>query len=319
MNSKKNKIMKTKVSLFLIAMCTVTFNSVAQTNYVTRGDMTGTTLNYVNQASSVLSPTAGANSGWVGVFGGSVPYQALDIVSTTDTDTGSGRGDVIQITANSKNSGVNSAANMSLNARLLQRLASTPISTYRLKFKAKAITSDATTLVVNLRSTNNNVPAYVLDGYDSNSTLATGFTTFTPTQTWADYTVDFDMSRTVSTLAASPTIAATTGSQYPSICFQLQSAATGPGVMIDDVSFELKSVYTAELNLYNKNESSITAVITGLNQVRIENVKGLVSIFNSVGKLIDQKLAVNNLVNFTVKERGVYLISNGKNKLKIII
>lgn len=307
--------MKTKITLLLIAVCFAALHTVAQTDYVINGSMTGTTLNYVNQATSVGTPSAG--TGWGAYFGGSSPYQALDIVSTTDPI----QGGVIQISANTRNLGINSAANMALNARLVQRLNSTPVGSYRLKFKAKSITSDVTTLVVIVRSTASGTPAFVVDGYTSGSGLATGFVYITVpgNQTWADYYADFDLTRTASTFVASPTIATLTANQTPVIGFQLETAATGPGVMLDDVSFIVKSFYTALEGPTFNEKNNITAVVSGTNQIKVSNVDGVVSIYNSIGKLIGQKTAIINTTDFMVNGSGLYIISNGKNKTKVIL
>ena len=307
--------MKTKITLLLIAVCSVALHIVAQTDYVVNGSMTGTTLNYVGQATSVGTPSAG--TGWGAYFGGSSPYQALDIISTTDPI----QGGVIEISANTRNLGINSAANMALNARLVQRLNSTPVGSYRLKFKAKSITAEVTTLVVILRSTASGTPAFVTDGYVSGSGTATGFVyiTIPGNQTWADYSADFDLTRTASTFVASPTIVTLTANQTPVIGFQLETAATGPGVMLDDVSFIVKTISTSVENPSDNTKNSIFAVITGSNQLRVKNVNGQVSVYNSSGKLVGQKVAVNNSIDFVVNGSGVYIISNGNNKIKVVL
>lgn len=314
--------MKTKIYL-LLTVCTVTLHSFA-TNYVLKPDMTSSGINFVNQTLNTNSTGAtiasGVNSGWVAVYLNSSASAAVDFLTMSDPDLGSGQGDVIQlISSSTKNSGVNSFSTLSTNARLIQRFANVPVGTYTLKFKAKAINSSPVTLVALMRQSANSLPVYVLDGYDEAAGVATGFKNFTPDQTWTEYVAYFDLTRTVTLFTASATTTSSAGTS-PSICFQILSTASGQGVLIDDVSLTAGIDVATQVEKVNMStESIITAIASGNSQVKVDNVKGKVSIYNSCGTLIDQKTAVNNSTVLNVHGKGVYIISNGENKLKIII
>jgi len=213
------------LSLFMAALSLKAQNTY-QIDYILKGNMSGTSLNYINQSETVNTPAPG--SGWAGYFGGSA-NRALDIVSAVDSDTGSGQGDVIKITSTGANTDITN------NARLAQRISSMPAGHYRLKFKAKATTTNSTILVPTVRVGANNVPAFVLKNYSSCGVPT--HKTFTLTQTWTEYYVDYDLTKTASTLFSSATITSgITANQTPVICFSLQSPA-GAELMIDDVSF----------------------------------------------------------------------------------
>ncbi|WP_353135442.1 T9SS type A sorting domain-containing protein [Pseudopedobacter sp.] len=232
------------LSLFL-GLCLVTFSSKAQ---VINGNMSGTNLNYVNQSTTVNTP--GAGNGWGVFFGGTEANQNLDIVSTTDTDAGSGQGTVIKLTATGQNTDI---AN---NARLVQRLSTLTSnnSVYRLTFKAKATTANTTILAPSLRVSYNSLPAVVLNGYDGIGLPA--HIPITLTQSWAEYYVDYDLSRHVAgSMTSSGTFSTGQTAPTPAICFSLQCSATeataGIGVMIDDVSFTSLSTTPIELISFN--------------------------------------------------------------------
>lgn len=266
---------------FIFALCSASFSLKAQSNLLLNGDMTGTSLNYVNVNANVSTPAAGA--GWAGYYGSLRP---LNIVSTIDDDTNSGQGDIIQLTATGANTDI---AN---NPRLVQRTSSTPVGVYRLKFKAKATTSNTTTVIPTVRSSANNVPGYVLKEYDG-----TGIPThqsFVITNTWMEYIVDYDLSKTASALNSSAIITSgITASQYPAICFSLQCSATeataGVGVMIDDVSFISLSTTPIELISFN----------------------GKVDKFGN-SALLEWKTASNSLMKFIDVEKSIDGISFSK-------
>ena len=65
-------------------------------------------------------------------------------------------------------------------------------------------------------------------------------------------------------------------------------------------------------------KSNITVLVRGANQIKVGNVDGLVSLYDSLGKLVAKKIAVNSSVDFIVNANGVYIISNGEDRLKII-
>jgi hypothetical protein len=86
----------------------------------------------------------------------------------------------------------------------------------------------------------NNVPAFVLRGYSGS-----GIPTHSPislTQSWVEYSIEYDLTRSASALAATATITSgITANQTPVVSFSLSCTATeataGVELMIDDVSF----------------------------------------------------------------------------------
>ncbi len=228
---------------FILSFCLCAFSLKAQTNLLLNGDMTGTNLNYVNVSQNYGTPTAG--TGWAGYYGSLRP---LNIVSKTDNDTNSGQGDAIQLTATAANTDI---AN---NPRLVQRLSPTPVGIYRLKFKAKATTGTITTVIPTLRSSANNVPGYVLKDY--NGTGIPTHQSFVLTNTWTEYIIDYDLTKTAAELKSGAIITSgITANQFPVICFSLQCSAeeatAGVNVMIDDVSFISLSTTPIELISFN--------------------------------------------------------------------
>jgi len=251
--------MKTKITLLLFAVCAVTTHTVAQTDYVIDGGMTNGVLayasnpgapsnmliDYVDQTAAI--GVSGSGNSWGAYF--SATYHGIDLKHVTDP--AGIQGTVTQISANTKTAN----ASVIYDSRLTQRLASVPLSSthvYRLSFKAKSISALTTpVLIVTLRTSASNVPAFIINGYTTGNATAlpasASFTGISATD-WTEYSVDFDLSQMVSsfTPTASPVItanAATTA--IPVIGFQLSNATVATasnaiGVYIDDVKFKKK-------------------------------------------------------------------------------
>ena len=288
----------------------------AQTDYVLNGNMTGSALNYVSQATGVSSPTAGTNPGWSAYFSSTTSVnRGLDIVTTTDGV----QGDVIKITSTISNT------DLANNARLVQRLCVSgstalapiglPVGVYTLKFKARATSATSTNLVATLRSTASNTPAFLINGYITGSYPASKSITFTD-QAWAEYTVDFDLTKTVTSFASSPTITTgLTANQYPVICFSIQSPA-GAECMVDDVSFVNKSI--SGLNDIYSNENQIKYQRLGKSLI-FSDVQGKVFIYDTMGKVVKVLLSENNEAILNISRPGLYIVRNGNRTSKLEI
>lgn len=292
------------------------FLGKAQTDYVLNGNMTGTALNYVSQSSGVNSPAAGTNPGWTAYFSSTTSVnRGLDIVTTTDVV----QGDVIKITTTGNNT------DLANNARLVQRLCVSgstalapiglPVGVYTLKFKARATSTTSTTLVATLRSTASNTPAFLINGYTTGTYPASKSITFTD-QAWAEYTVDFDLTKTVTSFAPSPTITTgLTANQYPVICFSIQSPV-GAECMVDDVSF------------INKSPSGLNDIYSNQNQIKYQelgkslifsDVQGKVFIYDAIGKVVKVLQSENNEAVFNISHSGLYIVRNGNRTSKFEI
>jgi hypothetical protein len=309
--------MKTKIILLIVAVCSFSFYTVAQTDYVLNGNTNGSALKHINRLTGLATTTAGTNPGWSAYFGSTLINQGLDIVTTKD---GASQDSVIKITSTGTNS------DLANNARLIQRLCVSgstalapiglPVGVYTLKFKARATTSNATDLVVTLRSSGNNMPAYVINGYVSGANFASKSIIFTD-QAWAEYTVEFDLTRTASdfTFSKSTFVNGITANQYPVICFSLQSAS-GAECMIDDVSFIKKS--TTGLNDVTYKENQIKYSRQG-NSLLFNDVQGKVYIYDTMGKLVDILQSENNKATLNIATSGLYIIRNGNRVSKIVL
>ncbi len=228
---------------FILTFCLGVFSLKAQTNLVLNGDMTGTSLNYVNVSQNYATPAPG--TGWAGYYGSARP---LDIVSVKD-----GTNDIIKLTATAANTDITN------NPRLVQRLTSLTPGNYRLTFKVKTINSNTTKIRPTIRSTGSSTPGYLLKDYTTGFPC---FKDFTVSTEWTEYSVDFDLTTTSSSLhtyAGSTIISGITDDQTPVICFSLQNTTTeitnagaaGIGIMIDDVSFTSLSTTPIELISFN--------------------------------------------------------------------
>ena len=226
--------MKKENLLIILTLCFL--NLKAQTNLIKDGDMTGTGANLSTPSSmGTISP----GSGWAVYWGSADPQKCLSIQSVTDG--GNGQGAVVKITAatyGTLGTGMNS--DVSNNARLEERLNSilaVNLGTYNVKFRAKATNATATQMTVSLRSSGSNTPAYVLDGYTGTGTPAHIIVTLT--QSWADYSVNFDLTKTVTSFAANSATTPVSTYQQPIVCFGMNNSSLGSPAqeyMIDDVT-----------------------------------------------------------------------------------
>ena len=227
------KIIKTAYILFFLS---VSVCIIAQTNMIINSDMAGLNLNYIgaNLTTTVPSPAIGMN-GWAAYYGSLKP---LNITSVFDD---SAHKDVIKLTATGP------LLNIQDNPRLVQRI-KCPAGVYRLTFWAKSTNSIEAKLAVSVRSTGNNVPAYLIDGYenDGTSSISPVHKLIVLSQKWKQYFVDFNLNKTVDSFKL-PTgkpllLSDTHGTQYPVICFNLVQSKNikGSEIMVRDVNFILK-------------------------------------------------------------------------------
>ena len=226
--------MKKANLLILLLLCFL--NLKAQTNLIKDGNMTGTGANLSTPSSM---GTISAGFGWAVYWGSADPQKCLSIQSVIDG--GNGQGAVVKITAatyGTTGTGMNS--DVLNNARLVERLSTIlagSLGTYNVKFKAKATNATSTQMTVSLRSSASNTPAYVLDGYSGTETPA--HIIITLTQSWADYSVNFDLTKTVGSFAVNSATSPVSTNQQPIVCFGMNnSSLSSPAqeYMIDDVT-----------------------------------------------------------------------------------
>jgi len=329
--------MKTKMTLLLFAICFSAFNANAWSLVNGNFESLPTPISIVGSTIASMSPqpvdfTKGPWTTWNITTGGDwgfqyggTSYRNIDFSTIADPDNTSGQVTVASITSSGGNTFGASPVNGNLGslARLGQRISGVPVGTYTVQFRAKvnsawlsanAATAGTCRLVLILRSTpTSNSPAFVTTTGTSN-----GYAEFPAiTDQWVTYSAVFDLSNTLATYNGSPAVAVT-ATQNPVITFTIISPTTGgKTVYIDDVTFTAASGTTTAVNSVSE-DSKIAAVVT-YNQMKVSNVTGLVSIYNSLGKLVAQKTAVSNSVDFDINGTGIYIISNNGKKIKIIV
>jgi Domain of unknown function (DUF4627) len=225
-----------RTKVYIIFFLAVSLCIKAQTNLIKNSNMSGLNLNYIgaNLTTTVPSPAIGM-TGWAGYYGSLKP---LNITFVFDD---SAHKDAIKLTATGP------LLNIQDNPRLVQRI-KCPAGVYRLTFWAKSTNSIEAKLAVSVRSTGNNVPAYLINGYENDGTnnISPVHKLIFLTQQWKQYSVDFNLNKTVDSFKL-PTgepllLSDTHGMQYPVICFNLVQAKdiNGSEIMVTDVNFFLK-------------------------------------------------------------------------------
>ena len=231
-----NNITMKTTAVYILFFLAISVCLKAQTNMIINSDMAGLNLNYIgaNLTTTVPSPAIG-KTGWAGYYGS---LKSLNITSVFDD---SAHKDVIKLTATGP------LLNIQDNPRLVQRI-KCPAGLYRLTFWAKSTNSIEAKLAVSVRSTGNNVPAYLINGYENDGTnnISPVHKLIPLTQQWKQYTVDFNLNKTVNSFklpVGEPLLLSDTrGTQYPVVCFNLVQAKdiNGSEIMVTDVNFFLK-------------------------------------------------------------------------------